>query len=700
MENILSQDIIFDPYLPIFVVAAFVVIALVFNILTLIQNQKAWVWRTLSFAIFIYLLLNPSFREQEKQPLPMSVYVFIDNSPSQKLNNRPEQTDDALNWIISEFQDNEQINIKTVPIDSSTQSETVIFDTMAKTLKTKSENEIAAVFLITDGQVHDINRQEQLAPYLKQTPLHALITGKADEKDQKITLKMAPLYGIIGQQVTATLQVDQHGYNTKNGVLTLTKDDQIQYVPYVVGEPFTVTLDIDKSGQNVFIFELPEQEGELTTLNNKTAIIVKGIRDRLKVMLISGRPHAGGRMWRNTLKSDPSVDLVHFTILRDLDKTDPTPQDELALIPFPVRELFEVKINEFDLIIFDQYDQIELLPAYYFDNIANFVENGGGFLAAEGPSFEGEKSIFNTGLAPLIAAAPDFTITEQAFTPTLTEKGKYHPVTRPLTNIEPDALGQFYRQLNTKNVRGDVLLNGANDQALLVLDRYGKGRVAQILSDQIWLWARGWGKKSPYLSLMRNTLHWLMKEPDLEDRGLFLSAANNQINIDLRDPMHEDRIAPEIEIITPNGANQTQILTESSPFNYNGLYRAEEAGLYKITAGDYTRYIMLGEPNPKEYQEMRSTEAILSPFVQKLHGKIERVDNATSMQIVQSSKKNQFASARRFFVKQGENFRILSSTQKPFIPLPFVLGMFLVAIGICWWQESGVTLFKKRHEKP
>jgi hypothetical protein len=679
---------------------AFVTIALIFTLITTIQNQKTWFWRALVFMVFTYLLLNPSLREQEKQPLPMNVYVFIDNSPSQQLDNRAEQTDEALNWIVSQFKENETIIIKTVTIESDAQSETAIIDTMVNTLKASAENTVAAVFLISDGQIHDMDRQAPLAPYLKNTPLHALITGKADEKDQKITLRTAPLYGIIGQQVTATLQVDQHGYNTKNGLLTLTKDDQIYQIPYVVGEAFTVTLDIDKSGQNVFVFELPEQNGELTTLNNKTAIIVKGIRDRLKVMLISGRPHAGGRMWRNTLKSDPSVDLVHFTILRDLEKSDPTPQDELALIPFPVRELFEVKINEFDLIIFDQYDQIELLPAYYFDNIARFVENGGGFLAAEGPSFASPQSIFNTGLAPLLPASPDFTITDQAFTPTLTDKGKYHPVTRPLTDIKPENLGQFYRQLNTHNIRGDVLLNGANEQALLVLDRYGKGRVAQILSDQIWLWARGWGTENPYLSLMRNTLHWLMKEPDLEDQGLFLSASNDQISVDLRDPTHAQNATPEIQITTPSGANQSQSLSETSPFNYSGLYKTEETGLYKMSIGDYTRYIMLGEPNPTEFQEMRSTKDILAPTVKNFNGKIERVDDALSMQIAQSPQKKHFASARRFLIKQGENFRILSTTQKPFIPLHFVLGLFLVMIGICWWKESGVTLFKKRHKQP
>ena len=97
---------------------------------------------------------------------------------------------------------------------------------------------------------------------------------------------------------------------------------------------------------------------------------INGVRDRLRVLLVSGEPHAGERTWRNLLKSDASVDLVHFTILRPPEKQDGVPVDELSLIAFPTRELFIEKIEDFDLIIFDRYRRRGILPSLYLENIA------------------------------------------------------------------------------------------------------------------------------------------------------------------------------------------------------------------------------------------------------------------------------------------------------------------------------------------
>ena len=123
---------------------------------------------------------------------------------------------------------------------------------------------------------------------------------------------------------------------------------------------------------------------ELTTINNRAVVSIDGVRDKLRVLLVSGEPHAGERTWRNLLKSDAAVDLVHFTILRPPEKQDGTPINELSLIAFPTRELFQQKINEFHLIIFDRYARQGVLPIIYFDNIARYVRDGGAVLVAAG----------------------------------------------------------------------------------------------------------------------------------------------------------------------------------------------------------------------------------------------------------------------------------------------------------------------------
>ncbi len=130
------------------------------------------------------------------------------------------------------------------------------------------------------------------------------------------------------------------------------------------------------------------------------------MRDRLRVLLISGEPHVGERTWRRLLKADPAVDLVHFTILRPPEKDDLTPLNELALIAFPTRELFQDKIGEFDLIILDRFQNRGILPPPYLENIADYVRDGGALLMSVGPEFTGPASLDDTPLHDVLPAHP------------------------------------------------------------------------------------------------------------------------------------------------------------------------------------------------------------------------------------------------------------------------------------------------------
>ena len=135
---------------------------------------------------------------------------------------------------------------------------------------------------------------------------------------------------------------------------------------------------------------------------------------------MSGEPHAGERTWRNLLKSDASVDLVHFTILRPPEKQDGTPINELSLIAFPTRELFQQKINEFQLIIFDRYARQGVLPVIYFDNIARYVRQGGAVLVAAGnPHDASQTSIWRTPLDVILPAEPSGRTSDGPFRPRL-----------------------------------------------------------------------------------------------------------------------------------------------------------------------------------------------------------------------------------------------------------------------------------------
>ena len=181
-------------------------------------------------------------------------------------------------------------------------------------------------------------------------------------------------------------------------------------------------------------------------------VAIDGVRDKLRVLLVSGEPHSGERTWRNLLKSDASVDLVHFTILRPPEKQDGTPINELSLIAFPTRELFQQKINEFQLIIFDRYARQGVLPIAYFDNIARYVRAGGAVLVSAGPDYASTTSIWRTPLDSVLPAEP-VGVTEKPFYAHLSDAGKRHPVTRGLEGSasEPPHWSRFFRTVDTRN---------------------------------------------------------------------------------------------------------------------------------------------------------------------------------------------------------------------------------------------------------
>ena len=190
-----------------------------------------------------------------------------------------------------------------------------------------------------------------------------------------------------------------------------------------VGKDTAIKVPVSHEGENIVELSAEAGPAELTLQNNRAVVTVSGVRDRLRVLLVSGQPHAGERVWRNLLKADPSVDLIHFTILRPPEKQDATPINELSLIAFPHRELFSEKLHSFDLVIFDRYFEQGILPMAYFENIANYVQDGGALLVSSGPEFAGPMSIFRTPLANVLPAQPTGEIITRAFKPMVTADG-------------------------------------------------------------------------------------------------------------------------------------------------------------------------------------------------------------------------------------------------------------------------------------
>ena len=453
-------------------------------------------------------------------------------------------------------------------------------------------------------------------------PVHLLMTGSTTDWDRRLTVKNAPGFGIIGEQIELTLRIEDQGAAPVGEGFTqlsisIGTEDPIRFdVP--IGRDILVPVSLPHGGRNVVKFDIPESDGELTARNNSYLLEINGVRDRLRVLLVSGEPHAGGRTWRNLLKSDSSVDLVHFTILRPPEKHDGVPVGELSLIAFPTRELFIEKIKDFDLIIFDRYKRRGILPSEYLENVRDYVESGGAVLIAAGPDFASADSLYRSPLGQIVPARPTARVIEQGFRPSISETGRRHPVTRGLDGQAAETgWGRWMRQIELADVTGNVLMEGFEGEPLLVLDRVGEGRVALLASDHAWLWARGYEGGGPQLELLRRLSHWMMKEPDLEEEALSAEAAEGGLKITRRSLLE----AADVVVVTrPSGDKSEVTLEEISPGVFEGSFAASDAGLYRLDDGALASVVGLGPASPREFVDTIASTEILAPLINAQQG--------------------------------------------------------------------------------
>src|ERR1700694_5376523 len=642
----MQYGIAFTPLVPSPVLwlaaAAIVVIA---GLLLLGRARGAAV-RVTALALILLALANPSFTREDREPLSSVAAVVIDKSPSQNFGSRTRETEQAKEALVDSLKKIKGLEVRVVEAgqaDGETDG-TRLCGALSSALPAVPIARAPGAFRITDGRVHDIPANAAALGF--QAPVHALITGSKDERDRRIAISAAPRFGIVGQSQTITYRLDDQGVSGDRAKVVVRRDGEVINERTVQsGQTVNVDVDIKHAGPNIVEIEASPLENELTAINNRAVVSIEGVRDKLRVLLVSGEPHAGERTWRNLLKSDASVDLVHFTILRPPEKQDGTPINELSLIAFPTRELFQQKINEFQLIIFDRYARQGVLPLIYFDNIARYVREGGAVLVAAGPDYATPGSIWRTPLDVILPAEPSGETTARPFHARLTEPGKRHPVTRDLdgANSDPPHWSRWFRLVDTRNPNGTVVMHGPDDKPLLVLSRQGEGRVALLLSDHIWLWARGYEGGGPHLDLLRRLSHWLMKQPDLEEEALRLSSHGRELAIE-RQTM-ADSVDPVI-VTSPSGQARTVTLGASEPGVWRANVPAGELGLWRASDGKLTALTNIGPANPREFAEVTSTTDVLGPLAAATGGDVRRVADASGV-----------AGARVLPVRSSETFK-------------------------------------------
>ncbi|MAJ65137.1 MAG: hypothetical protein CL558_13800 [Alphaproteobacteria bacterium] len=686
-------SVIWSPILPWWAIICLGLAILALTATGLVGRLRGTLWRFALMSLLLLALANPSLIREQRAPIPDIALLVYDNSPSQQRPLRQEQLEAARAHLRATIGDIEGLELReiTVPGPGNTGriDETQLFGAIEQALGDLPRRRIAGILLLTDGQVHDV--PTDLAAWDDLGPIHTLLTGEESETDRRLTVVQAPGFGLVDKQVTVTIKVeDLPGDEMDRQPVRVTarkNDDEPINFTVETGTPQDLSFTIDHGGPNVVELSVERQPGEISTENNRAVIVVNGVRDRLRVLLVSGEPHPGERTWRNLLKADPSVDLVHFTILRPPEKQDGTPIRELSLIAFPIRELFEIKLNEFDLVIFDRYQRRGVLPRIYLENIADYVRNGGALLSAEGPSAATPLSLHRSPLGQVLPASPNGEIDTAPFRPQVTDLGNRHPVT---SNLGHDSLtagewGRWFRLIESRVSDGQVLMTDQNQMPLLVMQRVGEGRVAQLLSDHIWLWDRGFEGGGPQAELLRRLAHWLMKEPALEEETLSAVVEDDQLVVE----RHSLGDIPETVTVTrPDGTRETVTMNTLDNGVGRATLTADSPGLYRVTDGDLSAVALAGRINPKELSDLRSGAEKLEPIMAATGGAAKRLESLPAPAIRHVANSDNYAGGNWLGLRDNNNYRVIAVTDAPLLPALVLLGLTLLLLLAGWWRES------------
>ena len=701
--------IAFDPLLPWLWVAVITGAACAAALASAALRLRSALPRALAALCLGLALSGPQRVSEDRTAIPDTALILVDESESMTLGQRTDVANAASARLREAMTASGTLDVvvTTLPADARG---TQLSSALADALSNAPTDRLAGVVAITDGQVHDVtDATAELLP--DGVPFHALVVGNPEARDRRISAVTAPRFGVVGESATFTIRVDDPGHeNTRASIEVRLNGERQARFPITIGQEVEIPLEIERRGRNTV--ELTVEPvgatepggGELTLNNNLFITELSGIRDRMRVLLITGEPHNGGRSWRNLLKSDPAIDLVQFTILtQPMVKNTRAREQELSLIGFPTRQLFEESLDEFDLVIFDQYQRRTMptrrggarptITPQQFANIARYVEDGGALLLATGPSYaEDTRSLFLTPLAGVLPTRPTADVSTDAFRAELNRKGRLHPITRSFAGRDDASWGPWYRAIGNDPITGNVLMEGPDGTPLFIIDRVGDGRVAMLMSDQAWLWAKGHKGGGPYREMFRRTAHWLMGEPDLDAETLTARAENGQLVIERRTLGDVPQTA---QVIDPDGTTRTVTLQESAPGYHTATVPLSDGtgttlGAYRLRHGDLSTIAAVGALNPVEYAELLPTTDVLAPFAEATGGSVRAIGtDASALPDIRRVRGGGSQTGADWIGLRDTNaFAVTRSRREPLAPGLLYFMLFFAFLAWGWWREA------------
>ncbi|HQT87616.1 MAG TPA: hypothetical protein PK677_03580 [Acidiphilium sp.] len=611
----------FAPLVPGWVLVLLGLTAIALTGLAVWRRARGAVWRAAAFAVLLAMLAGPLRTVRHTAPLDNIVVALVDQTASMAIDHRRRLVGAALAHLRAELPSGTRLKIVTLPPGAGTGTD--LFAALRRAVATVPEAQRAGVVVLSDGEATD---RARLAAAGRQFPVSLLIPARGAQTDRELRLLATPRYGLVGHQVMVRFVVRDHGVADHGAAVAVrvSVDGQVvQRVAAQVGVAGAVPIMVQHAGRVVVDLAAAALPGAVTTLNDQAVFALHGIRRRLTVLLIAGSPNQGLRSWRLLLKSDPSVRLVNFTILRDPDEPLAAPEQDVALIPFPVRRLFGLDLHRFDLVILDQFGADGVLPDFALANIAAHVRKGGALLVETGPSYDGRASLALTNLRAVLPVAPIAGGTVVgAFVPHLSAVGRRHPVTAALAQA---TMGPWYRFEQGRRRFGRTVLRAPGDAPLLVLGHAGRGRVAMLMSDQFWIWARGSLGQDPTLAgpalpLLRRTVHWLLGTPDLA--GNFLAARIAQGQFEVTQRRIAGGPAGPVAITAPDGQRRIVVMTKIAPGRYRAALPASMPGVWRAQAGGLTAYAGAATSDAPEYRDLAASKRILAPLVDRTGGRV------------------------------------------------------------------------------
>jgi hypothetical protein len=673
----------FDPLIPgwaLWALAALMAATLVVYVWR--RGGAPWL-RGAGLALLLLALAQPVWIRETREPVNDVAVILVDQSESMAAAGRAEAARAAADRLAERLAQEPGLDVRLRDVRSGADG-TLLAGALADATADLPPARLAGVIALTEGQLADAPENPQDFP--ARGPIHALIVGDPNRGDRRLELLSAPGYGVVDENVVIEAIVHDETAGRPVQITASINGVETRLVTVEAGERFTLRLRPPERGHNMVILEAAPGPEEITLANNRAAFALTGVRDRLRVLLVTGEPHAGARVWRNLLRSDPAVDLIHFTILRPLDKPDFTvSQDESSLIQFPTEQLFVRELDNFDLIIFDRWRQRGILQQTYFFNIARRVRSGGALLISTGAADAGWESLFNTPLASLLPAQPTGEVITQPFRPEPTAVGARHPIVRDLPN--PQAWGRWTRQIGATAQGGETLLSGVGGRPLLTIAEAGEGRVAAFWSDQPWLWARGYDGGGPHGEMLRRLLHWLMGEPELEAERLTLAADGQSLTVS-RSSL---AAAPEpVTIIAPDGTQSALTLAPEGPGAWSATLPASGFGLYEARAGALRAFAAVGPLNPREVSALNATPDLMAPIAEASGGAVimtgEAADQLPEVRRVEGG--GRLSGDGWIGLRRNAAYTVRAATATPFGPAWAwaVLGAALFMLG--WRRET------------